>query len=302
MRIAITGSTGLIGRHLTRALLERGDSVIAFSRPSSNAVNVPIIRWDPELNFMNAADLTAVGQLDAVVHLAGAGVADRRWTSRRKALILESRTRSTELLAARLGDLASPPQILLSSSAIGYYGSCGAKVLTEQSPTGSGFLAEVCQAWEGATSSLRGSDIVVTTARTGIVLTADGGALGKQLPLFKAGLGGQLGSGEQFVSSISLDDQIRAMLFLLEHPTPGPVNLVGPDPVTNKQFTHELATLLHRPALFRVPRVALAAALGAELCDEALLASQRVRPEVLLQAGFDFRHPTNALALAAALA
>jgi uncharacterized protein len=296
--IALTGASGLIGRALHDELRARGDRVVTFvRRPARGADEV---QWDPT-GSIRGDDLSRVGRIDGVVHLAGAGIADRRWSASRKDEILSSRTLGTDLLARVLSTMATPPSRVVIGSAIGFYGSRGDQVLTEADGPGEGFLAEVCVAWEAAALPLVTAGVPVAFARTGIVQSARGGALAKQLPLFRAGLGGRLSSGKQWMSPISLRDEVRALLFLLDEAAIGPFNLVAPTPVTNHTFTSALARLVHRPAVATVPAVALRLALGAELTSEALLASQRVAPQALESAGFIFEHPTIDAILADAL-
>jgi uncharacterized protein len=299
MKIAITGATGFLGRALVAALQERGDTPIIFSRAQTAARNV--VRWQPAAGEVNKDDLTRVGSIDAFIHLAGAGIADKRWTANRKKEILDSRTHGTALLAKTIVGLEVAPAVVLSGSAIGYYGSKGDEILTEKSPRGEGFLADVCEAWEDAALPIQEAGITLTLLRTGIVMGADGGALKKQIPLFKAGVGGRLGSGRQYLSPISLHDEIQAMLFLLENKIAGPVNLVAPEPLTNRAFTAALGAVLHRPAIAAVPRLALDIALGSELVSEALMASQRVTPAALEAHGFVFQHRTIEQILLSAL-
>jgi len=299
MKIAITGATGFLGQALVAALQERGDTPIIFSRAQTAARNV--VRWQPAAGEVNKDDLTRVGSIDAFTHLAGAGIADKRWTANRKKEILDSRTHGTALLAKTIVGLEVAPAVVLSGSAIGYYGSKGDEILTEKSPRGEGFLADVCEAWEDAALPIQEAGITLTLLRTGIVMGADGGALKKQIPLFKAGVGGRLGSGRQYLSPISLHDEIQAMLFLLENKIAGPVNLVAPEPLTNRAFTAALGAVLHRPAIAAVPRLALDIALGSELVSEALMASQRVTPAALEAHGFVFQHRTIEQILLSAL-
>ena len=299
MKIAITGASGFIGRALVDVIEARGDTVVTFIR--SDVAQQNAVRWSPHLQSINHEDLARAGTIDAVVHLAGAGIADKRWSKARKQEILESRVKGTALVASTIGELISPPRVVLSGSAIGIYGSRGEEVLTEASSRGEGFLADVCEAWESAAQPIVSRGSTVTYLRTGIVMGASGGALKKQLPLFRAGLGGRLGSGKQFLSPISLRDHIRAMLFLIDQPVNGAVNLVAPTPLTNQAFTAALGRAVHRPALAMVPKSALAIALGSDLVTEALLASQRVTPDVLHKQGFEFLDPTIDDILTAAL-
>ncbi len=228
--------------------------------------------------------------MGAVVHLAGAGIGDKRWTPERKQVILESRTKGTALLAATVAGLSRPPDVLVSGSAIGFYGDRGDEVLTEQSGPGDDFLAEICTAWEAATHPAADAGIRVATIRTGIVLSADGGALAKLLPLFKLGLGGRFGSGRQWWSWITLDDEVGAILHLLDHPVRGPVNLTAPHPETNVGLTKALGHVLGRPSFLAVPAFGPKLAVGGELAKVLLFTSARVLPNVLESSGFTFAH------------
>ena len=295
MKIGITGSTGLIGTALIETLTAAGHQAVPFIR-SKEAVNGSV-RWSPKDRVVNQDDITAVGGVDAVVHLAGAGIADKRWTSQRRREILESRVLGTETLAQWIAGTPEPPSVFLSGSAIGFYGNRGDDVLDEESDGGTGFLADVCRAWEAPAAAVTRSGVRVTVLRTGIVMSPRGGALKKQLPLFRAGLGGRLGSGRQWSSSISLRDTTAALLHLITHPVNGPVNLVAPEPARNRDVTSALAKAVHRPALFPVPPVALAFALGKDCAEEMLLASQRIVPRRLLESGFTFHdHTIEAIA------
>lgn len=301
MRVGVTGSSGLIGTALCDALDARGDAVVRFVR--SDARGVParrrpgaVIRWNPALGQIDDLDLPALDGLDAIVNLAGVGIGERRWTPQRREAILQSRVDATNLvmtLAARHG-----VAMVVNASAIGYYGSRGDEILTEESGPGSGFLAEVCQAWERAA---RAEGVKTAHLRTGIVMTRSGGALARQLPIFRAGLGGVLGDGEQWLSPVSLVDEVRAVLWVIDRQLEGPVNLVAPCPLTNRDFTRALARALRRPAFARVPRVALEAALGREAARELVLTSQRVTPEALSRDGFPFAHATISAILTSAL-
>lgn len=301
VRVGLTGASGLIGRATAAALRERGDTVVTFVRPTSGAATGDTIRWDPSTDTLDEDDLRRVGGLDAIVHLAGAGIGDRRWSEARKALILQSRLASTALVVRTIQSLSSGVGVLASASAIGVYGSRDSEQLDETSSDGKGFLASVCRAWEDAARPAGDTGAVVTTLRTGIVMSAAGGALKRQLPLFKAGLGGVLGDGSQWVSPIALADEVGAILSLIDRPQAGPVNLTAPDPVTNRSFTRTLAQVLRRPAVLRVPAFALSIALGTELAHEAVLASQRVLPAALIDRGFRFAYSTTPEILAAAL-
>lgn len=291
MRVGVTGSSGFIGTALVAALRERGDEVVRFVRPDSRPTKEPVVRWDPSNDVVDEEDLRRVGHFDAVVNLAGAGIADKRWAPRRKAEIMDSRVAATRLLVRALRVDGSGSDYLASGSAIGIYGSRGDEELNESSSLGDDFLANVCVQWEAAARPLETDGTTVSYLRTGIVMSANGGALKRQLPLFRLGVGGKLSDGTQWISPISLDDEVRAILWAIDHRLAGPLNLVAPESVTNADFTRVLAAQLHRPALLSVPRFALELALGRELVREAVLASQRVAPATPLTSGFEFSHP-----------
>lgn len=301
MRIAVTGSTGLIGSALVRSLLADGHEVVRLVRRRSRVGRQPDgtvgVGWNPHLLQVDAAGLEGV---DAVVHLAGAGVGDRRWTESYKQEIRDSRVLGTETVAGALARLKQPPKVLVSASAVGYYGQTGDRVIDEDAPAGDDFLARVCVEWEAAARPAADAGIRVVHPRTGLVLSAAGGAAGRMLPLFRLGLGGRLGSGEQFWSIVSLADEVAALRFLIDREEmTGPVNLTGPEPVTNAELTEVLGQLLGRPAVFAVPSFALRAALG-EMAVE-VVGSHRVLPQRLLAAGFRFRYPDVDSAVQAAL-
>lgn len=275
MRVGITGASGLIGAALRPELEAHGHQVVAFVRRSAGASER---QWDGV--HLAAADLDG---LDAVVHLAGAGVGDKRWTASYKKVVRESRVLGTRAVAQATAAAGTP--VLVSASAIGFYGDTGDRVTDESGPRGEGFLAEVCEAWEAATEA---STARVVHLRTGIVLSPEGGALGKQLPVFKAGIGAPLGNGDQWLSWITMRDEVAAIRHLLTAEVSGPVNLIAPEPVTNAAFTKALGKALHRPTLpVGVPGFVLRSALGG-FADEALLRGQRLVPAVLQQAGFTF--------------
>ncbi|HEY7931477.1 MAG TPA: TIGR01777 family oxidoreductase [Acidimicrobiales bacterium] len=292
MRVGVTGSSGLIGRALVEALRAADHDVIFFRRPGAGVATERTIAWDPAAGTLARADLESANPLDAVVHLAGAGIGDRRWSTTRKAEILNSRVRSTTLLVDALAQLPTKP-FLLSASAIGFYGSRGDDVLDETSGPGEGFLAEVCRAWEREAEHYRTLGGPVAVARTGIVLDLAGGALKRQAPLFRAGLGGRLGNGQQWVSPISLLDEVRALTWLVERQLPGTFNLCSPEPLRNVALTRIIGDALRRPTLMPAPAFALRAVLGAEMANELLLSSQRVLPSALLAHGFAFIHPRS---------
>jgi hypothetical protein len=295
VRIAITGSTGLIGTAL-RADLERdGHEVVPVVRTSDAPGSVS---WDPAAGRVDPADLEG---LDGVVHLAGAGIGEKRWTPAQKARIVDSRTQGTTLLATTLARLAHRPKVLVSGSAVGFYGDRGDEELTEASPGGVGFLADLCREWEGATLPAEQAGIRVARLRTGIVLDRAGGVLPRMSLPIKLGVGGRLGSGRQWMSWITLADEVAAIRFLLDHDVEGPVNATAPAPVTNATFTKALGRALHRPTVVPVPRFAPRLLLGAELADELLFSSQRVLPDVLTRAGFAFQDPDLGPALQSVL-
>lgn len=293
LRVAITGATGFIGTQLAAFLSTGGHEVLRIGRGPVRP-GVVDVSWDPARGQLDASALEGI---DAVIHLAGASIAER-WTAEHQRAIRDSRVEGTSLLAHTIAGLSRKPRVLLSGSAIGVYGSRGDEVLTERSSFGSDFLADVGRAWEAATTPAENAGIRVVHLRTGIVQGAAGGALAKQAPLFKLGLGGPLGSGTQWVSPIALDDHIGAMHFcLMRDDIAGPVNLVAPEAVTNRAFTEVLARVLSRPALAPAPAFALRLALGADMADATVLASQRVIPEVLQQKGFRWRFPSLEQAL-----
>lgn len=294
MHVVIAGSSGLIGTALTAALERAGHRVSRLVRRPVQAPDE--IRWDPAAGTVDAAALAGV---DAAVNLAGAGIGDKRWNAERKRELLDSRTKPTALLAETLARLDAPPKVLLSGSAIGYYGERGDQVLTEQSGPGEGFLPELCLEWEAATAAAEQAGIRVAHLRTGLVLSAQGGAMGKMLPLFRFGLGGRMGSGRDYWSWISLADEVAAIQFLLEAPVHGGVNLTGPAPVTNAEFTRELGRALRRPTLLPVPSFGPKLLLGPELADALLFTSARVVPAALTDSGYRFRHADLASALQA---
>ncbi|HLW60504.1 MAG TPA: TIGR01777 family oxidoreductase [bacterium] len=286
MKIVISGSHGLIGSALASALAADGHRVIRLLRPPF-AAGDDRIGWDPAAGVI---DRTALEGLDAVVHLAGESVASGRWTSAKKARIRDSRVGGTRLLARALADLAHRPRALVCASAVGYYGSRHEQILVEESAPGLGFLADVCREWEAAAEPAREAGIRVVHLRTGLVLTSAGGVLAKLLPIFRLGLGGRLGGGHQWMSWITLDDAVRAIAYALRRDTlRGPLNLVSPQPVTNREFTEILGQVLRRPTIVAVPAVVLRAVLG-EAAGE-MLGSQRAHPTKLLAEEFAFLHP-----------
>ena len=285
-RIAVTGASGLIGTALVGYLKSQGHTVQRLVRRA--AVSSEEITWDP---IAGTVDMDALAGVDAVIHLAGAGVSDKRWTKKYKSEILNSRLLGTTTIAKAVAIVK--PQVFISASAIGWYGESGNRAVIESDRVGDDFLAAVCREWESA-ADLAG-DVRTVKLRTGLVLDPTGGALGKMLPIFRFGLGGKLSNGKQWWSWITLHDQIRAIAFLLENKVSGPVNLTSPNPVTNSEFTAGLARAMHRPALFPVPAIALKIVLGGFSAE--VLGSKKVMPQVLTESGFTFDYPHISSAL-----
>ena len=295
MKVAITGASGLIGSALVPHLRSRGDEVLRLVRRPATAPDE--VTWDPTAGTV---DLQGLEGIDAVVHLAGAGVGDHRWTDAYKKTILDSRVDGTHTIVKAMTQLASRPSTLVAGSAIGWYGDTGDRPVDESAPAGTGFLADVVRAWEAAADPARAAGIRVTHARTGLVVAKEGGAWAKLFPIFKLGLGGKLGSGRQYWSWISLRDEISALTYLLDTASlDGPVNLTGPAPATNAEVTSAMGAVLGRPTLFAVPAVALKTVLG-EFSTE-ILGSARVIPGVLESAGFTWQDTTVESAIRAAL-
>lgn len=285
MKVLISGATGLVGSALARSFEADGHWVVSLTRSESGPTK---IHWDP---MTREIDREALSGFDAVVHLAGENIAAGRWTPEQKALIKDSRVRGTRLLAKTLAELAQPPRVLASASAIGFYGPRGDEILTEESPSGEGFLAEVCREWEHATEPMSQRGIPVVHLRFGVILSPKGGALRKMLLPFKLGLGGRIGDGKQYMSWIALDDTAAAIRHCLgEDALTGPINIVGPNPVTNEDFTKTLGHVLRRPTALPMPAFAARLAFG-EMADELLLGSTRVQPARLLASGFPFAYP-----------
>lgn len=285
-RIAITGASGLIGSALVGHLKSEGHTVQRLVRRAP--VSPDEVQWDPKTGYV---DLDALRGVDAIIHLAGAGVGDKRWNKKYKAEILNSRLMGTTTIANAVTELQ--PDVFISASAIGWYGESGNRAVVESDKCGDDFLAAVCREWEAAADLAQNTRTV--KIRTGLVLDPTGGALGKMLPLFRFGLGGKMGNGKQWWSWITLHDLIRAITFMLESDISGPVNLTAPNPVTNQEFTSALARAMHRPALFPAPAIALKIALGG--FSSEILGSKKVIPTALTEAGFewDYPHITNAL-------
>ena len=283
MKIAVTGASGLIGSALRPVLQTAGHECVGLARTGAEP------SWEPATGTVTPGALDGI---DAVVHLAGENIAGGRWSAARKRRIRDSRVEPTRRLSETLARLAAPPRVLMAASAIGYYGDRGDIAVDETAPVGTGFLPQVCQAWEAATDPAREAGIRVVHLRTGIVLTPAGGALGKMLLPFKMGVGGVIGSGAQYMSWVALDDVLGATLFSLTNDTVnGPVNVVAPEPVTNREFTKTLGRVLGRPTIVPMPGFAARLAFG-EMADALLLEGARVHPVVLQDAGYRFGYPT----------
>jgi uncharacterized protein len=295
--VAVTGSHGFIGSALLPALVREGHRPVRIVR--GQAAGDDELSWDPEAGTIDADGLEGIG---GVVHLAGAGIGDKRWTDARKRLILETRTKGTGLLARTLAGLTRPPSTLVSASAIGYYGNRGDEPLDEQSTPGNDFVARVCVQWEAATAPAADAGIRVARVRSGIVLGRDGGVLPRLLLPFRLGLGGRIASGRQYMSWISIGDEVRAILHALtQDGVAGPVNLTGPAPVTNGEFTETLGRVLRRPTVIPTPLLPLRARYGSELVQHLLVEGQRVLPRRLEATGYRFAHLTLEDALRAAV-
>jgi uncharacterized protein len=286
MRIAVTGSTGMIGTALVGQLKAEGHTVLRLVRRKPNSAEE--VQWDPAAGTI---DLAALEGVDAVIHLAGAGVGDKRWTPKYRATILNSRLLGTTTIANAV--TALKPKVFISASAIGFYGETGNRAVVETDRGGEEFLSAVCREWEAAADLATG--VRTVKIRTGLVLDPTGGALGRLLPFFRLGIGGKLGSGKQWWSWITLHDEIKAIIHCLNNDISGPVNLTSPNPVTNQEFTGTLARALHRPALFPVPGIALKILVGGFASD--ILGSAKVLPKALQDSGFvwDYPHLTTAL-------
>jgi uncharacterized protein len=296
MKVAVSGSTGLVGSALVKSLTANGHHVVRLVRPGSDGVGVS---WDPARGTVDVEHLQG---LDAAVHLAGVSIAGGRWNAARKAAIRASRVDGTRTLATALAALTPSPESLICASAVGYYGDRGDELLDERVPPGTGFLPALCREWEAAAEPARAAGIRVVHTRFGLVLSADGGALPSMLVPFRMGVGGTLGSGRQYMSWISIDDVVGVIEHALDRDSiSGPVNTVAPTPVRNAEFTRTLAEVLGRPAFMRVPAFAVRLLLG-EMADELLFASARVLPAKLRDTGYRFRHPLLAEALRHVLA
>lgn len=287
MRILVTGSTGMVGSALVARLRAEGHKVVRMTRVGGPVTDDHVF-WDPAAGVI---DVGALAGIDAVVHLAGENIADGRWTAAKKERIRRSRVEGTRLLANALASLQQRPRTMVSASAIGYYGDRGDEIMTERSPSGKGFLAEVCKDWEEATVAASKAGIRVCNLRIGVVLSREGGALSKMLPPFQIGAGGRLGSGKQWMSWIALEDVVGSIVHCLHNSSIScAVNAVAPNPVTNQQFTNALGAALHRPTVMPVPSMAMHLLLG-EMADELLLSSTRVAPSVLVTSAYKFEYP-----------
>ncbi|MDQ1011235.1 uncharacterized protein (TIGR01777 family) [Streptomyces sp. V4I23] len=294
-RIAVTGASGLIGKALVRSLRADGHEVVRLVRHPSRAGDE--VEWDPRRQYVDVAGLVGC---DAVVHLAGAGVGDRRWTQAYRREIRDSRVLGTAAIAEAVASLDTPPKVLVSGSAVGFYGDTGDRPVDEDAPPGEGFLPGVCVEWEEAAAPAQEAGVRTAFARTGLVVAREGGAWGRMFPLFRAGLGGRLGSGCQYWSFIALHDEVAALRHILDTESlSGPVNLTAPEPVTNREVTEAMGRVLHRPALFAVPTPVLRLVLGEMASD--VLSSQRALPVRLLESGFSFAFPHIDDAIRAAL-
>jgi uncharacterized protein (TIGR01777 family) len=287
MHVLVTGASGLVGSALVPLLIASGHAVtrLVRSTPRPGQAEIP---WDPAARRIGTPALEG---LDAVVHLAGESIAAGRWTAAKKARIRDSRVQGTTILCEALAQLVTPPKVLLCASAIGYYGDRGERILREESAPGTGFLAEVCQAWEAAAAPAVQRGVRVVYLRTGMVLSPAGGALAKMLIPFRLGLGGVVGTGKQYMSWIALDDMLGAMHHaLITETLHGPVNMVAPQPVTNQEFTKTLGKVLRRPTVFPLPAFVARLVFG-EMADALLLASTRVAPARLQASGYTFQYP-----------
>jgi uncharacterized protein (TIGR01777 family) len=296
-KVAVTGASGLVGRELVPTLRRQGFEVLRLVRRAPSADDE--VRWDPDAGTIDSEGLQGI---TAAIHLAGDNVASGRWTDAKKARIRDSRVRGTALIAGALAELSPKPRVLVSASAVGYYGACGEETLDESAAQGSGFLASVCGEWEAATTAARDAGIRVVHARIGVVLAPSGGALAKMKLPFLLGLGGRIGDGSQYMSWITLEDLGSALVFALERDAlEGPVNFVSPTAVTNADFTATLGRVLKRPTVLPVPKFALRLGVGADMADEMLIGGSRVAPALLQAHGFRWEHTTLEPALRALL-
>jgi uncharacterized protein (TIGR01777 family) len=297
MKVLISGGSGLVGTALAETLRSQGHAVAQLVRPGG-AVSAGDIRWDPASGFINT---NAIEAAEAVVNLNGASIGGGRWTPARKKILRSSRVDSTRVLVEALTRLKQKPRVFVSASAVGYYGSRGDEVLTESSQAGKDFLAQLCRDWEAEAIRAQSSGIRTILTRFGVILSARGGAMKQMLTPFKLGVGGRLGTGQQWMSWIALEDVVGILRDVISNEqASGPVNVVAPNPVQNSEFTRVLVSVLHRPAIFPAPAFALRLALG-EMADALLLSSQRVRAERLPTSTFPFQYENLELALHAIL-
>lgn len=301
MRIAVSGSRGFLGSALVSVLRNGGHEIHPIVRhaPRQGEIGIDLVKHSLDCSQIEGQ---SIGAVDIVYHLAGESLTPGRWNSKKREEIRSSRISSTDVIARAIAMTPETPNVLVNMSASGYYGSRGDEILTEQSAAGEGFLAELCRAWESATAPARAVGVRVVHARTGIVIGKDGGILKTVMPLFRLGLGGRLGGGSQWMSPISLADEIRALIFVaMNEEMHGPCNFTSPIPITNSEFTQALGSALHRPTLLRVPEIGLRLALGDRVTNEMVLASQRIIPARLQSAGFQFRQPHINEAIGASL-
>ncbi len=285
MKILIAGSTGLVGEALVAYLTSQGHTIKRLVRHDPSPNDIP---WNPEEGLLDPSDLE---NSDALINLSGENISSGRWTADKKRRILASRVQSTQTLCRALSEINSPPGVFINTSATGYYGDRGDVEVTESSPRGTGFLADVCDQWEAAVAELDRPDIRKVRLRLGVVLSPKGGALGKMLGPFKFGLGGVIGSGNQYISWIGIDDLVKVFEYALNTASlQGAVNAVTPTPVTNREFTKALGKVLHRPTFFAMPKFLAQLAFG-EMANETILCSTRVAPKKLLDSGFAFSYP-----------
>jgi uncharacterized protein len=300
MRVLVSGSSGLIGSALVARLRREGHEVVRLVRGSAGAPDE--VRWDPAAGSIDLAGLHAAGAIDGIVHLAGEGIGEKRWTAEQKAKIVDSRVKGTSLLAETAAALDPKPAVFVSGSAIGYYGLRGDEILTEASSSGEGFLAELVRKWEASTAAAEAAGIRTVHVRTGIVIAPKGGAFGRMLPFLKLGVGGRLGAGDQWWSWISLEDEVRLIVHALTTDSlSGPVNATAPNPATNAEIVKVAGRVLGRPTVLPVPKFALSLVMGGELTEEVILAGPRALPKAAEDSGFTFSHPDVESALRAML-
>ena len=288
MKIIVAGSSGLIGSKLVERLESQGHQVIRMRHGELIGSSSHSATWNPSASKV---DLSQVGQVDAVVNLAGEPIGTSRWTTSKRQKIVESRENGSRILVEAMSKMETPPKCFLNGSAIGYYGDTGDSAVDEDQESGEGFLAEVCIRNEAAAEKASALGVRVVHLRTGIVLAKNGGVLKKQLPLFALGLGGRLGSGKQNLSWVHIEDEVNGIIFALETEVHGPLNLTSPNSVTNSEFTKTLAAIMVRPSFLAVPKLALEAVVGTEITHEMLLVSQKVAPKKLVLNGFRFQFP-----------